>query len=143
MASPIRAALAGVLLFVIGLAIGIGALENYRRDRDLLVGWSRADGEVMQVLSSSSGARPVVGFAAADGTRIRFTALTPRGSSYQVGQRVTVVYPPDDPSAARVDSAFVRLARPVFAGAGAIVLMALGGFVAFYARRRAGFGALR
>src|SRR3954452_6590760 len=136
-ASPIRAALAGVLLVVIGLAIGIGAFENYRRDRERLQAWTRTNGEVMQLLQSSSGTRPIVSFTAAEGTRIRFTALVPRGSSYRVGDRVTVVYPPGDLSAARVDSAFIRLARPVFAAAGSIVLMALGGFVAFYARNRA------
>jgi hypothetical protein len=133
----IRAALAGVLLAVIGLAIGIGAFENYRRDRERLHGWTRTNGEVMQLLQASSGTRPIVSYTAEDGTRIRFTALVPRGSSYRVGERVTVVHPPGDPSAARIDSAFVRLARPVFAAAGSIVLMALGGFVAFYARNRA------
>jgi hypothetical protein len=132
-----RAALAGVLLSVIGLAIGIGAFENYRRDRERLQGWTRTNGEVMQLLQASSGTRPIVSFTAADGTRIRFTALVPRGSSYKAGDTVTVVYPPDDLSAARIDSAFVRLARPMFAAAGSIVLMALGGYVAFYARNRA------
>ena len=132
-----RAALAGVLLSVIGLAIGIGAFENYRRDRERFQGWTRTNGEVMQLLQASSGTRPIVSFTAADGTRIRFTALVPRGSSYKAGDTVTVVYPPDDLSAARIDSAFVRLARPMFAAAGSIVLMALGGYVAFYARKRA------
>ena len=129
-----------MLLFVIGLGIGIGAFENYRRDRDRFQGWTRTSGQVMQLLQSSAGTRPIVGFAAADGTRIRFTALVPRGSSYKAGDTVTVVYPPDDPSAARIDSPLVRWARPAFAGAGSIVLMALGGYVAFYARKRAGLG---
>lgn len=137
-ASPIRAALAGILLFVIGLAIGIGAFENYRRERDAIAGWTAADGKVVQILQSTSGSRPIVAFTADDGTRIRFTAAVPRGAgTYQVGNTVRVLYPPGDPAAARLESTVIRFARPAFAGAGSIVLIALGGYLAFYARRRA------
>ena len=132
---PLRATLAGVLLFAIGAAIGAGAVMNYQRERDRLAGWTRTNGQVMQLLETSGGQRPVVGFTAADGTRIRFTAFAARGTSYRVGDSVTVVHPVDDPSAARIDQPLARWGRPAFAAAGALVLMALGAYVAWYARK--------
>ena len=132
---PIRATLAGVLLFAIGAAIGAGAVINYQRERADLAGWTRASGEVMQLLETSGGPRPIVSFAAADGTRFRFTARTARGTSYKVGDPVTVLYPGDDPSSARIDQPLARWGRPAFAAAGSVVLMALGAYVAWYARK--------
>jgi len=132
---PLRATLAGVLLFAIGAAIGAGAVMNYQRERDNLAGWTRTNGQVMQLLETSRGQRPVIGFTAPDGSRMRFTALAASGTSYRVGDAVTVVYPADDPSGARLDSPVLRWGRPAFAAAGSIVLMVLGGYVAWYARK--------
>ena len=136
---PVRATLAGVLLFVIGIAIGGGAYENYRRERDGLMAWVQADGEVVQLLTSPEGtSRPVVGFKTNTGDRIRFTP-TGQGAnrSYKTGDRVRVLYPAADPTAARIDRPTVRWARSVYAGVGSVILMALGAYVAWYARQRA------
>ena len=132
---PLRATLAGVLLFAIGAAIGAGAVMNYQREREHLAGWTRTNGQVMQLLETSAGQRPVIGFVAADGTRFRFTALAARGTSYRVGDAVTVLHPAGDPSGARLEQPLVRWGRPAFAAAGSIVLMVLGAYVAWYARR--------
>jgi hypothetical protein len=112
---PIRAALAGILLVAIGLAIGGGALQNYWRERERLQAWARTEGEVVQLLTASGGARPIVGFTTSTGDRIRFTALN---------------------SAARIDSPVIRWARSVYAAAGAVALVALGAYLTWYARRR-------
>ena len=134
---PVRATLAGILLFVIGLAIGGGAWENYRRERERLAAWQRADGQVVQVLHLASGNRPIVSFAAGAGERIRFTAMGRLAErTYQVGDHVPVLYPAVDPSAARIDSPALRWARTVYAGAGAVLLMVLGAYLAWYARKR-------
>ncbi len=135
---PVRATLAGILLFAIGLAIGGGAYENYRREGDRLEGWQRVNGQVVQLLAAPGGAsRPVIGFTAADGDRIRFTASGPGSDrAYRVGDSVAVLYPMTNPSAARIDTPVIRWARSVFAAAGAVILMALGAYVAWYARRR-------
>ena len=135
----VRATLAGVLLFVIGVAIGGGAYENYRRERDRLLAWVQAEGEVVQLLTTSEGkSRPVVGFQTKTGDRIRFTP-TGRAAdrSYKSGDRVTVLYPAADPAAARIESPARRWARSVYAGVGSVILMALGAYVAWYARQRA------
>ena len=135
---PLRATLAGILLFVLGLAIGGGAFESYRRERDQLTAWLGADGQVVQLLTLQGGrGRAVVSYTTAAGDRIRFTAppdrLTRR--AYRVGDTVRVLYPIADPFAARIDSPVLRWARVAYAAAGAVVLMALGAYVAWYARR--------
>lgn len=134
----VRATMAGLLLFVIGLAIGGGAFENFQRERERLEGWQRVDGEVVQLITESSrAARPVIGFTAAGGDRIRFTAMGSLGHrEYHVGDRVPVLYPLTDPSGARIDQPILRWARSAYAAAGALVLMVLGAYVAWYARRR-------
>jgi hypothetical protein len=136
---PVRATLAGVLLFVIGVAIGGGAYENYRREQDRLMAWVQAEGEVVQLLTSPEGkTRPVVGFKTNTGDRIRFTATGPGANrSYKTADRVTVLYPAADPAAARIDTPAIRWARSIYAGVGSVILMALGAYLAWYARRRA------
>jgi hypothetical protein len=135
---PIRAALAGVLLFVVGLAIGGGAFESFRREGERLQGWQRADGQVVQVLHAGGTARPVVGFTASGGDRIQFTATGfSAARSYRIGDTVPVLYPIADPSAARIDSPVLRWARSAYAAVGAVILMGLGAYLAWYARRRA------
>jgi hypothetical protein len=135
-AHPIRATLAGILLFVIGLAIGAGAFENYRRERAQLAAWVRADGQVVQVLSLQGGrTRAVVTFTTFGGDRIRFTASPPRAGAYKIGDAVRVLYPAADPFAAIIESPVLRWGRIVYAGGGSLLLMALGAYVAWTARR--------
>jgi hypothetical protein len=135
--NPVRATLAGILLFIIGIAIGGGAFENYRREREQLLVWNHADGQVMQLLTTSSGMRPVVGFTTVSGDRIRFTASGPGADrTYRVGDPVAVLYPIVDPSAARIDVPARRWARSIYAGIGSVLLMVLGSYVAWSAGRR-------
>jgi hypothetical protein len=136
---PVRATLAGVLLFVIGVAIAGGAYENYRRERDGLLAWVQADGEVVDVLTSAEGQpRPVIRFKTNTGDLIRFRPTGPAANnSYTVGEHVPVLYPAADPNAARIDRPAIRWARSIYAGVGSVILMALGAYVAWYARRRA------
>ena len=49
-AYPLRAAFAGVLLFVIGLAIASSLLRTNLQDRERLRDWRRADGTVVELL---------------------------------------------------------------------------------------------
>ncbi len=134
--NPVRATLAGVLLFALGVAIGGGAIMNYERERQRLLAWNRAEGEVVQLLQVSGGrARPIVSFATGSGDRIRFTAMGRTADrQYRIGERVPVIYPIADPAAARIDSPALRWGRSIYAGAGGVILMALGGYVAWYAR---------
>lgn len=136
---PVRATLAGVLLFVIGMAIAGSTLITEWRDRERRDGWTRAHGTVVDMLPGPAGSspRPVVSFETPEGERIRFTSMT-RGTwrTPQMGDAVPVVYPLGFPQEARIDPRSIRRARTAIALGAATVLMLLGGYVAWYARRR-------
>lgn len=132
---PVAAAYAGVLLFIIGVAIGVGALEINKRERDRLQGWLRADGTVVALLAGANGTRPQVAFSAANGERVSFTLQQSSGRQYVVGQGVPVLYRAEEPGEARLDPRTTRWTRNALAAAAALFLMALGGYVAWYARQ--------
>jgi hypothetical protein len=132
---PVAAAYAGVLLFIIGVAIGVGALEINRRERDRLEGWLRADGTVVALLAGANGTRPQVAFSAANGERVSFTLVQPSGRQYVIGERLPVLYRPEQPADARLDSRTTRWTRNALAAGASLILMTLGGYVAWYARQ--------
>ena len=135
--NPLRATLAGVLLFAIGIAIGGGAFVNYQRERGALEGWQRVEAKVVELVPFSDGkVRPRVAFSVND----EIFRFTPRGPladrTYSVGDGVLVVYPFGQPQAAQLESTAIRWARTAYAGAGGLLLMVLGAFIAWHARRR-------
>ena len=132
---PVAAAYAGVLLFIIGVAIGVGALEINKRERDRLQGWLRADGTVVALLAGANGTRPQVAFSSASGERVSFTLLQSSGRQYVIGEEVAVLYRADQPGEARLDPRTTRWTRNALAAGAALILMALGGYVAWYARQ--------
>ncbi len=132
---PIGAAAAGILLFIVGIGIGVYAWELNRGEAELLEGWLRADGAVTAVFGSGSAARAIVSFKTDGGDLIKFTAHPARTPA--VGDTVRVLYPPFHPTSAVVDPGTRRDLRNVLLGAASAVLMALGGYVAWYARRYA------
>lgn len=136
-AHPMRAAIAGVMLFAIGLALGGGLLYIDRQERERLSTWQRADGRITDVLPSPSGDRVLqrTAFTSADGERISFTVATSRRLAGAVNDPVPVLYPPDDPRQAIVDHPGRRRLRNIVGGAAALALTLLGGYVAWYASR--------
>jgi hypothetical protein len=137
---PLRATIAGVLLFVIGLAIAGSTVISERRDRERREAWLTAAGTVVDVLPAPADGspRPVVSFETPEGERVRFTPIT-RGlwRPLNVGDAVAVIYPFGMPDQARIDPRGMRWTRTGIALGAALVLMALGGYVARYAQRRA------
>lgn len=139
-ASPLRAAFAGVLLFVIGLGIASGALQVNQREQEQLRGWLRADGTVVELLKrrTMDGDIPVplIAFTTASGERVSVTVSNPgRDSAYYINAPVKVLYHPDHPQDALIDTRARRWTRNALAGGGALILLALGGYVAWYASR--------
>lgn len=136
---PVRATLAGVLLFVIGLAIAGSTVISERRDRQRRQAWMKAAGTVVDVLPgpADGSPRPVVSFETPEGERIRFTPTT-RGAwqAPKVGDAVPVIYPFGMPNEARIDPRAIRWTRFGIAIGAALLLMGLGGYVAWYAQRR-------
>lgn len=139
-AYPLRAAFAGVLLFALGLAIAGGLLRIILQDRERLRGWSRADGRVIELLERRSPEGdvtvPLIAFTAASGDRISFTGATDvKRASVYVNAPIKVLYRPENPQEARIDTPARRWTRNALAGGAALILLGLGGYVAWYASR--------
>lgn len=136
---PVRATLAGVLLFVIGIAIAGSTVMTERRARERREAWVEANGTVVDMLPgpANGSPRPVVTFETPEGERIRFTPIG-RSSwrAPKVGDAVHVIYPIGLPNEARIDPQSIRWTRFGIALGAALVLMVLGGYVAWYAQRR-------
>ena len=132
---PVAAAYAGVFLFIIGVAIGVGALEINRRERDRNEGWLRADGTVVALLAGTNGTRPQVAFSTPNGERVSFTLQQSRDRQYVIGESLPVLYRAEQPQEARLDPRTARWTRNALAAGASLILMALGGYVAWYARQ--------
>jgi hypothetical protein len=138
-AYPLRAAFAGVLLFVAGLAIAGGVWQVARQENQRLQGWRRADATVVELLKrrtiDGEVQVPLIAFTTAAGDRISFTAPpNPNAPSYVTGP-VKVLYHPDHPQDAVIDSSERRWLRNSLAGSAGLILICLGGYVAWYASR--------
>jgi len=138
-AYPLRAAFAGVLLFVTGLAMAGGVWQVARQESLLLQGWLRADGTVVELLKrrtiDGDVQVPLIAFTTSAGDRISFTAPPNRNAAAYVTGPVKVLYHPDHPQDAVIDSTGRRRLRNGLAGVAALVLICLGGYVAWYASR--------
>src|SRR4051812_41601288 len=100
-AYPLRAAFAGILLFVIGLAIAGGVWRTNALEQERLSGWRRADGTVVELLKrrSPDGDIPVplIAFTTASGDRVSFSVAADRSSPYYIDAPVKVLYHPGHP----------------------------------------------
>ena len=133
---PLTAAYAGVLLLIIGIGLGVYVWELNRREADQITGWERATGAVAAVFGSGASTRAMVSFSTPNGDRINFTARPAMLYRLKSGDSVPVIYPPFNPTHAAIDPGRARLWRNVVAGVASVVLMAMGGYVAWYARGR-------
>jgi hypothetical protein len=136
---PVRATLAGLLLFVIGVAIAGSTVVSELRERERRRVWLKADGAIVDIFPGPPGGapRPVVTFTTPEGERIRFTSTARTGwRAPAVGDPVAVIYPIGLPTEARIDPIGLRRLRTAVAAAAGLLLTVLGGYVAWYARRR-------
>ena len=133
---PLTAAYAGVLLLIIGIGLGVYVWELNRREADQITGWERTTGSVAAVFGSGTSTRAMVSFKTPNGDRINFTTRPAMFYRLKSGDSVSVIYPPFNPTHAAIDPARARLWRNVVAGVAASVLIAMGGYVAWFARER-------
>ena len=91
----------GGLIVVGGLALGLGSL------RHVLHG-ERADGEVIEMRREGNMYAPVVRFRLSDGETQTVTDLASGAPDFAAGDRITILYMPQDPRDFRIDT-FDRL----------------------------------
>jgi hypothetical protein len=137
---PLGATFAGLLLFIIGLGIAGGVYQIDAKERELRRGWVRTEGTVVNVLKrqtlDGSVFSPLIVFQTTSGTRVSFTArVSNETQQHAIGEKISVLYPPQHPESAEIDNARRRRIRTVVAGTGALMLIALGGTVAWQASR--------
>ncbi len=137
---PLGATVAGVVLFVAGLAIAGTVYQVNAKERELRRGWMSTDGTIVDVLKREQPGGPefvpLIVFQTPTGARVSFTArLGSQTPQYAISQRIPVRYPPGHPESAEIDRRSQRLIRNIVAGAGALILLALGGSVAWQASR--------
>jgi hypothetical protein len=129
-----RAALAGVVLFAVGIAIAAGTYETYWKNREAREQLLSAEGTVVAVLGQGSSVRPVVSFVSNAGDHLSFTGKQP--GPYSPGSRVRVLYPAANPDAAIVDDPGSARAKTIFPTLAGLLVAALGAYVAWSARSR-------
>jgi Protein of unknown function (DUF3592) len=118
------------LIGLVFLPIGIGFWVNnssFERDAE------KTTGTVIDHVTKTSYDRdgdrsvtyaPKVRFTAADGQDYEFTDSISSSNKKDIGSRVDVLYKPDDPSDARIDSVARRWLFPgIFGGVGALMVL--------------------
>ena len=91
-AYPLRAAFAGILLFVIGLGLASAAFQINRKEQDRREGWLRADGTVVELLKRRTfeGDKPVP-LVAFTSDRTKMGEFTNTRTLKYVGYTVAVI----------------------------------------------------
>lgn len=128
----------GWILLPLGLLLLGGAGWAARRVSAFVDRAVEAQGTVIRLASNGSKRAPVVEFAGPSGEPRQLTHnVYSRPPAYAVGQRVSVLYDPDDPGDARLRTGAIWVLPLVLACAGALAL-ALGGapLIAGASRRR-------
>lgn len=133
---PLTAAYAGVLLVIVGIAMGVYVWELNRREAEQITGWKQTTGSVTTVFGTGSSTRAMVWFKLPSGDRINFTARPAVFYRLKPGDAVPVIYPPFEPTHAAIDPATARRWRNILAGCASGILIVLGAYVAWYARGR-------
>jgi len=117
--------------------MGVYVWELNRREADQIAGWERASATVTTVFGSGASTRAMLSFKLTSGDRISFTARPAMFYRLTAGDTVPVIYPPFNPTHAVIDPARARRWRNILGGCASAILLSLGAYVAWYARRRA------
>jgi hypothetical protein len=130
---PLAAASIGMVIFVLGVALGSATYQRHHRVADEIGNWVHADGIVSDIVTAPTGGQPaaLVGFGLPDGARVRFLV---RGPAYVKEQHVPVIYPPGNPRGARLAASGYDW-RLWFASMASLLMMAFGLRVTWYARQ--------
>jgi len=120
---------------VIGVGLLAGALFSFVHTRDFAARAVEAQGVVTDLVRSRSSSRssgsgsysPVVAFETAQGQRIEFTgSLSTNPPAYRPGERVRVLYLPDDPYSADIGDFWNQWFLSILLGGMGTVFAAVG-----------------
>lgn len=128
-ATPQQSIVIGIILLAIGAVLGVVGVVFANQTLAGYPQMDRAAGRVVEMVQSGKVYKPVVEFAV--GGRIyRFTdAQGSQPATYHVGDSVEVVYPPDFPDRARIDSILSTWVAPMLPFACSAIWFITGVFV--------------
>ena len=119
------------LFTLIGIGMFVGTFLLYKSTNAFLVEAIKADGTVVDLVQSRSGNsftyRPVIQFNNQNGEKIEF--ITSSGSnppSHRKGEKVEVLYPPDEPQKARINTFFSLWGGSLILGILGVVFFLIG-----------------
>jgi hypothetical protein len=121
----------GIIFAALGLGMLIGTFFWYRNTRSFLAEATRTEGTVIDLVGSHY--RPIVHFTDRHGQEIEFTSST--GSNppaYSIGQKVEVLYRPNEPQTAAIDSFFSLWGVSVILGGLGGVFFAIGAGIVLF-----------
>ena len=123
------------LFTLVGIGMLAGAFYLYGSTRDFLAEAATADATVVELArsrsSDSTTYKPVVQFTSRDGQAIEFISSTGSNPpSYSRGEKVEVLYRPDDPQDARINGFFSLWGGAlIVAGLGVVFFLVGGGLL--------------
>ncbi|MCP1315815.1 MULTISPECIES: DUF3592 domain-containing protein [unclassified Halomonas] len=126
-----------IVFILVGAALLVLAVSLFQQSRAFHAKADSTEGRVVELVESrsqdSTTYRPVVTFTTDDGTRVQFTSR--EGSNpprYAPGERVEVLFDPDNPRNARLDGLFDTIgAWMIVGGIGAVFLAGAVGSLLF------------
>jgi hypothetical protein len=124
--------LVGIIFSVVGVSLLAGGGYAGQSTYSFLGRVQSAPGRVVELMRSGSSRdgttySPVVEYEGPDSRTIRFTgSVASSPPSYTVGERVTVLYDPTMPEAAKIDSFLDKWFLPVLLGGMGLVFTAIG-----------------
>lgn len=124
----------GSLLILVALALFVAGWQATSEMRQFLSVAERTTGEVVgheafdrEARTPRERFRLVVSFQTASGTLVRFRSVANYGRPpYEVGERVPVLYNPEDPFQARIDHAMDTVVPLVIWGVAVLLIAGMG-----------------
>lgn len=120
------------VFFLIGLAMLVGAFFLYQNTNNFLAEAVKAEGVVVELVPQRSDGSvtysAMVHFTDAAGKEIEFvTSHSSNPPSYSVGEKVEVLYRPDQPHKARIDGFFSLRLGELIVGVLGLIFFLIGG----------------
>jgi len=135
----------GSVFFLVGLGISIGAFFSFSSTKAFIASADRAQGKVVslerRVSTDSDGGQstsyyPVVEYQLSTGKKIVFTSSSGSSpASFRVGEKVEVLYDPQDPNQAKINAFFSKWGATLILSFMGAIFSLVGGIILFFGAR--------